>query len=412
MKQEGPQLKPCLICKTPIEPFMSFGKMPIANGFLTPEQYPEEYFFELKTAFCPHCKMVQLTELVDERKMFHENYAFFSSTSVRMAEHFQRFAEGVMKDYLDPSDPFVVEIGSNDGIMLQNFARAGVRHLGIEPSANVAEVARGKGIHTISEFFNEDLARRIVAEHGQADAFLGANVMCHIPYLHSVAAGIQILLKPRGVLMFEDPYLGDIVQKTSYDQIYDEHAFYFSVASVSHLFAEHGLEVIDVQPQNVHGGSMRYVIAHKGARPVSAAVAMQRAKEETLGLHRPETYEQLRRNIERSRDELMVLLRDLKRQGKRVVGYGATSKSTTVTNYCGITPDLVEFISDTTPIKQGKLSPGVHIPVRPYSTFQEHYPDYALLFAWNHAEEIMAKEQKFRDAGGKWINYVPKVQVS
>ncbi|TRZ93417.1 MAG: class I SAM-dependent methyltransferase [Rhodocyclaceae bacterium] len=405
-------MKPCLICKTPIEPFMSFGKMPIANGFLTPEQYPEEHFFELVTAFCPHCKMVQLTELVDERKMFHENYAFFSSTSVRMAEHFQRFAEGVMKDYLDPADPFVVEIGSNDGIMLQNFARASVRHLGIEPSANVAEVARGKGICTISEFFNEDFARRIVAEHGQADAFLGANVMCHIPYLHSVAAGIRILLKPRGVLMFEDPYLGDIVQKTSFDQIYDEHAFYFSVASVSHLFGEHGLEVIDVQPQNVHGGSMRYVIAHKGARPVSASVALQRAKEETLGLNRPETYDQLRRNIERLRDELMALLRDLKRQGKRVVGYGATSKSTTVTNYCGITPDLVEFISDTTPIKQGKFSPGAHIPVRPYSAFEEHYPDYALLFAWNHAEEIMAKEQKFRDAGGQWINYVPKVQVS
>lgn len=402
----------CLVCSAQIEPFISFGKMPIANGFLTPEQYSEEHFFELATAFCPQCKMVQLTELVDERKMFHENYAFFSSTSVRMAEHFQRFAESVMKEYLDPSDPFVVEIGSNDGIMLQNFARAGVRHLGIEPSANVAEVARGKGIRTISDFFNEDLARRIVAEHGQADAFLGANVMCHIPYLHSVAAGIGLLLKPRGVLMFEDPYMGDIVQKVSYDQIYDEHAFYFSVASVSHLFGEHGLEVIDVQPQNVHGGSMRYVIAHKGARPVLPSVAEQRAREDALGLHRSETYVELRRNIERSRDELMALLRDLKRQGKRVVGYGATSKSTTVTNYCGITPDLVEFISDTTPIKQGKFSPGAHIPVRPYSAFQEHYPDYALLFAWNHAEEIMAKEQKFRDAGGQWIGYVPKVQVS
>ena len=404
-------MKPCLICKTPIEPFISFGKMPIANGFLVPEQYPGEYFFELKAAFCPHCKMVQLAELVDERKMFHENYAFFSSTSVRMGEHFQRFAQGVMEDYLASSDPFVVEIGSNDGIMLQNFARAGVRHLGIEPSANVAEVARGKGIRTISEFFNEDLASRIVAEHGQADAFLGANVMCHIPYLHSVAAGIRILLKPRGVLMFEDPYMGDIVQKTSYDQIYDEHAFYFSVASISHLFGQHGLEVIDVQPQNVHGGSMRYVIAHKGARSVSAAVNAQCAKEEALGLHRSETYDGLRRNIERSRDELMSLLRDLKRQGKRVAGYGATSKSTTVTNYCGITPDLIEFISDTTPIKQGKFSPGAHIPVRPYEEFVKSYPDYALLFAWNHGTEIREKETTFTNAGGKWIVYVPKVEI-
>jgi len=404
-------LSACLVCANPVQPFISFGRMPIANGFLTPEQFGGEYFFELKTAFCPKCKMVQLAELVDEKKMFHENYAFFSSTSARMAEHFERFAAGVMRDYVARDKPFVVEIGSNDGIMLQHFAKAAIPHLGIEPSSNVAEVARGKGIRTISEFFNEDLARRIVAEHGQADAFLGANVMCHIPYLHSVAEGIRILLKPSGVLMFEDPYLGDIVQKTSYDQIYDEHAFYFSVTSVSHLFGEHGLEVIDVLPQEVHGGSMRYVIGHKGARPVSAAVAAQRAKEEALGLGRPETYAALAKNIERSRDALMNLLRDLKRQGKRVVGYGATSKSTTVTNYCGITPELVEFISDTTPIKLGKYSPGAHIPVRAYAEFQGRYPDYALLFAWNHAAEIMAKEQAFAAAGGQWIHYVPTVRV-
>jgi methylation protein EvaC len=235
--------------------------------------------------------------------------------------------------------------------------------------------------------------------------------MCHIPYLHSVAEGIRLLLKPTGVLIYEDPYLGDIVEKTSYDQIYDEHAFYFSVASVSYLFGAHGMEVVDVAPQSVHGGSMRYVIAHKGSRPVSQAVERQRAKERSLGLHQPSTYKQVSRNIERSRDELMRLLRELKRQGKRVVGYGATSKSTTVTNYCGITPDLVEFISDTTPIKQGKFSPGVHIPVKPYAEFASRYPAYALLFAWNHGEEIMGKEGAFVAAGGKWISYVPKVAV-
>jgi methylation protein EvaC len=352
--------------------------MPIANGFLLPGQFASEYFFELKVAHCPACGMVQLTEHVDREKMFHENYAFYSSTSKRMAEHFQRLAEDVRGRYLMGKDPFVVEIGSNDGITLQHFARAGVRHLGIEPSA---------------------------------DAFLGANVMCHIPYRHSVAEGIRLLLKPGGVLVYEDPYLGDIVEKTSYDQIYDEHAFYFSVASVGHLFGEHGMEVVDVAAQHVHGGSMRYVIAHKGSRPVSQAVERQRAKEKALGLHLASTYTQVSRNIERSRDELMKLLRELKRQGKRVVGYGATSKSTTVTNYCGIKPDLVEFISDTTPIKQGKFSPGVHIPVRPYAEFASRYPDYALLFAWNHGEEIMAKEGAFVAAGGKWISYVPKVAV-
>jgi methylation protein EvaC len=235
--------------------------------------------------------------------------------------------------------------------------------------------------------------------------------MCHIPYLHSVVAGICILLKPDGVVIFEDPYLGDIIEKTAYDQIYDEHAFYFSVSSISYLFAQHGLEVVDIIPQNVHGGSMRYVIAHQGTRPVSEAVKLQQAREEVMCLHRPEPFDGLRRAIESSRHDLVTLLRDLKRRGKRVVGYGATSKSTTVTNYCGIGPDLVEFISDTTPIKQGKYSPGTHIPVRPYQDFIAHYPDCALLFAWNHAEEIIAKEQRFIERGGKFIVYVPSVRV-
>jgi len=390
---------------------MSFGRMPIANGFLREDQFSDEYFFELKVAFCEKCSMVQLADQVDREKMFHEEYAFFSSTSQRMATHFASFAEMVISDYLKSSDPLVVEIGSNDGIMLQNFARRGIRHLGIEPSANVAESARAKGIKTVCRFFDEDLAREIVDQHGQADVFLGANVMCHLPYLHSVAAGIKLVLKPDGVLIFEDPYLGDIVAKTSYDQIYDEHAFYFSVASLSNLFAPHELEIVDVQPQTVHGGSMRYVVAHKGACRVSPAVAAQRAREDALGLKMPATYANLRRNIERSRQDLMSLLRDLQTQGKRVVGYGATSKSTTVTNYCGITPDLVEFISDTTPIKQGKFSPGAHIPVRPYEEFASQPPDYALLFAWNHGEEIMEKEQKFQNAGGKWIVYVPQVKI-
>jgi methylation protein EvaC len=275
----------------------------------------------------------------------------------------------------------------------------------------VADVAIKKGIRTVCKFFDENLAREIVAEHGQADAFLGANVMCHIPYMHSVVAGIAILLKPGGVVMFEDPYLGDIVEKISYDQIYDEHAFLFSLASISYLFEQHGMQVVDVQPQNVHGGSMRYIIARQGVYPISQAVQTQRDKENSLGLRRAETYDQLRRNIEHSRDALKALLENVKLQGKRVVGYAATSKSTTVTNYCGITPDLVEFISDTTPIKQGKYSPGAHIPVRPYEEFKTRYPDYALLFGWNHGEEIMANELAFKSAGGKWILYVPQVQV-
>jgi methylation protein EvaC len=404
-------MKGCLICGSGVEPFISFGQMPIANGFLTPEEFESEYFFELRAGFCPKCRMVQLLEQPAREKMFHENYAFFSSTSRRQMQHFKDFAELVIKNHLDCDDPFVVEIGSNDGIMLQNFAESKIRHLGVEPSANVAQAAVEKGVSTISKFFDEKLAEEIVGRQGQADAILAANVMCHIPYLHSVAAGVKILLKDEGVLMFEDPYLGDIVEKTSYDQIYDEHAFYFSVASISYLFEQHQMEVVDVIPQNVHGGSMRYVIAHKGAKEVSDAVKRQRFKEGQLGLHRPETFDKLRKNIEASRDNLTKVLTGLKQQRKRVVGYAATSKSTTVTNYCAITPELVEFISDTTPIKQGKYSPGTHIPVKPYQEFCDNYPDYALLFGWNHAEEIMANEQKFMTSGGKWIVYVPEVKI-
>jgi methylation protein EvaC len=390
---------------------MSFGQMPIANAFLLPKDFAHEYFFELKVGFCPKCTMVQLTELLDREKLFHEHYAYFSSISVRMAQHFKEFAARVKENYLTSPDPFVVEIGSNDGIMLRHFASDSIRHLGVEPSANVAQAAMDIGVNTLCKFFEPDVAMEIRDQYGLANVILGANVMCHIPYLHSVVKGVELLLKPDGVLIFEDPYLGDIMEKTSYDQIYDEHAFYFSVSSISYLFEQHGLEVVDVEPQDVHGGSMRYTIARQGMRTPTKAVAEQKAREQTMGLDQRATFDKLRRNIERSRDELMALLRRIKGEGKRIVGYGATSKSTTVINYCGIGPDLVEFISDTTPTKQGKFSPGGHIPIRPYEEFVVNYPDYALLFAWNHSEEIVAKEQKFKEQGGKFVVYIPSVKI-
>jgi methylation protein EvaC len=391
---------------------MSFGRMPIANGFLNPEEIQNEYFFELAPAFCESCGMFQILEQPLPERMFHEQYAFFSSTSRHMQRHFEMFSNSVLKDVLaDRVDPFVVELGSNDGVMLRHFHARGIRHLGVEPSANVAEVARGNGIRTVSAFFGEKLAEEIVAEHGQADAILAANVMCHIPDLPGVAAGVRRLLKPDGVFTFEDPYLGDMIAKTSYDQIYDEHVFIFSAASVCNAFACHGLELVDVAPQITHGGSMRYSLALKGGRAVARSVTEQLENERAQGLDRPDTYDRFRKNCENSRNRLMQTLDTMRREGRRVVGYGATSKSTTVTNYCGITPEHVEFISDTTPIKQGKLSPGAHIPVKAYAEFVHKYPDYALLFAWNHAAEIREKEQAFIAAGGRWIVYVPDVTI-
>ena len=404
-------MAPCLVCRSAIEPFISFGKMPIANGFLTKEQFGQEFFFELKAGYCNNCHMVQLTELVDPSRLFHENYAYFSSISVRMAGHFQEFSAMVRSDYLPNRDPFVVEIGSNDGIMLRHFAQAGMRHLGIEPSANVAAAAMAKGIRTTVRFFDERAGEELRRDYGPADVLLGANVFCHLPDMHSILKGVLALLKDEGVLIFEDPYLGDIIRKTSYDQIYDEHVFYFSLHSLNHVFAGYNMEIVNAVPQDVHGGSMRYVVARKGAMKVHTAVHALMAREHDMGLTRPETYASFRDRVFSSRDELRQLLTDLKGKGNRIMGYGATSKSTTVTNFCDITPDLLDSISDTTPGKQGKYSPGVHIPIVPYDRFREAFPDYALLFAWNHAEEIMEKEQEFKRRGGKFIVYVPSVLV-
>ena len=211
--------------------------------------------------------------------------------------------------------------------------------------------------------------------------------------------------------MFEDPYLGDVFERTSYDQIYDEHVFLFSAHSIQHLFGLNGMELIDVQPQKTHGGSMRYVLAHAGVHAVKESVPNLLAKEVALGLNRLATFDAFRKNVEHSREDLVTLLRDLKAAGKRIAGYGATSKSTTILNYCGIGPDVIDFISDTTPIKQGKFTPGMHIPVKSHEAFQANPPDFALLFAWNHAEEIMSKEKAFTSSGGRWIVHVPKVQV-
>jgi len=402
----------CRVCGIALTPFMSFGRMPIANGFLTAAQIPAEYFFELTPAVCAGCGMFQLFEQPPAGQMFHAAYPFFSSSSRRMSAHFQSLAEFVMRRVpAGRLDPFVVELGSNDGVMLRHLATAGTRHLGIEPSANVAKAARSAGVTTLGEFFSRTLAERVLAEHGPADAIVAANVLCHLPQIHDVAAGLALLLAPDGIVISEDPYLGDMLAKTAYDQIYDEHVFMFSATTLAGAFARHDLQLIEVLPQTTHGGSLRCVWARTGTYIPAAGVADLIAREHAQGLGRPETYQRFREACERSRAQLRDLLDDLRRQGRRIAGYGATSKSTTVTNYCGIGPGDLELIADTTPIKQGKLSPGMHIPVTAHEAFALNWPDYALLFAWNHADEIFAKEQAFRRARGQWITYVPRVEI-
>ncbi len=404
-------MKKCLICGSEIEPFISYGKMPIANGFLNKENFSNEYFFDMKVAHCKECSMVQLTETPDRELMFNENYAFFSGTSKAMSIHFEKFANEIKKIISDVDDPLVVEIGSNDGIMLQNFKNWNIRHLGVEPSANVAKVATDKGVNTTVSFFDQNLAKEIVNKYGKADAFIAANVMCHIPYLHSIVEGISHLVKKSGVVVFEDPYIGDVIEKITYDQIYDEHTFLFSVKSINYIFRKYNMEVFDIEHQDTHGGSMRYFIGHKDYRKISKRASDQIAFEDKIELSESKTYIKFKQDCENSKKSLKKLLKELKHKGKRVVGYGATSKSTTILNYSNIGIDLIEYICDNTPIKQGKYSPGKHIPIVPIEKFKNDNPDYVLLFAYNHAKEIMSKEKEYTDNGGKWILYVPSLHI-
>jgi methylation protein EvaC len=402
----------CRICGGTVEEFFDFGRQPLSDAFVAPGADPgQEFFFRLAVGLCGGCTMVQLMEEVPREAMFHEEYPYYSSGSVVMRSHFEDLAKHLIATELTGDDPFAVEMGCNDGIMLKTLADSGIRHLGVEPSGGVADVAASKGVRVRKSFFEESTAREILAEDGPADVIYAANTLCHIPYMDSILDGVKALLKPSGVFVFEDPYLGEIVKRTSFDQIYDEHFYFFTLRSVQQMAQRHGLELVDAQRLDVHGGEVRYTLAPAGSRTPSEAVHELLAEEQAAGLHERATLEAFGAKVLRVKEDLVALLRKAKDEGKRVVAYGATAKSATIANLCGLGPDLVEFVCDTTPAKQNRLTPGTHIPVKPAAAFSDPYPDYALLFAWNHADEIMAKEQAFRDAGGQWILYVPTVRL-
>lgn len=401
----------CLICENNFKPFVDFGNMPIANAFAKKVVSKDNYTFRMKVGFCENCYMVQLIEQPDREKMFHENYAFFSSTSNYMKEHFKSLANSIAKFQGLNKDSFVVEIGCNDGILLENFVFNGIPCLGIEPSENVARVAKSKGIQVISDFFDKSIAEDVLSSYKRADVIISANVMCHIPYIHSIFDGVKALLKEDGIFVFEDPYLGEVIDKTSFDQIYDEHVFLFSALSVSTLANMHELELINVEHQITHGGSMRYTLAHKGIKKVSENVSNLIIKEKKIGLDKRHSYEGFAKDVDKIKCDLILVLKDLRDRNKKVVAYGATSKSTTVINYFGITTDLVKCIYDTTPIKHYTFSPGANIPILPYEEFRQSQPDYVLLFAWNHATEIMRKEKSYMEKDKHWITYIPKVEI-
>lgn len=383
--------------------------MPIANGFVKdPES--KEYKFPLVVHFCPRCYMVQLKEQPAAEKMFHDHYQFISSTSSSMVKHFEDQAKKIMKIIAKKKDPLVIELGSNDGIMLKHIAKADIKHLGVEPSANVAKLARDIGVNVLEDFFNEETTRDILKKYGAADVLCGSNVTCHISDLNSVARGVYKVLKDDGVWFFEDPYMYDIARLTSFDQIYDEHVYFFTGLSVSKFARINGFSLVDMEHQNVHGGSMRYFLK-KGKHKASKRVEVFLKKEKHNKLHLMSGYKQFKRRVDKIAVDLRNTLVELQKKHLRVVGYGATSKSTTLLTYAKVGPELIDFISDNTPTKIGMYTPGTHIPVRPHEMFSSDYPAYTVLLAWNHQQEIFKKEIGYRKQGGKFIIFFPRVRI-
>ncbi len=411
----------CKICKTfELVKVIDFGKMPAANAFLKKEQLENPTFSEFKynmaVGFCENCKMVQLINTVPYEKYIvpdeagKTHYAFFSSTSKAMEEHFAEMSKEIEERFLEPNSK-VLEIGSNDGIMLKSFKKR-QNVLGVEPSQNVAEISQQQGIETITDFFTEDLARKIVYEKGKFRAILSTNVFLNIMDIHNSLRGINLLLDEKGVFVTEDPYIVDILEKTSYDQVYDEHIWYFSLSSLSNLAEMHDMEVFDAERQWVHGGSMRVYFCKKGIyqRTERLKKYLEEEKQKNIGELYP--YLDFSKKVEESKKELSNLLRNLKNQGKKIVGYAAASKGTIVMNYCDIGKGALDYITDSTPYKQGLYSPGKHIPiVSPEFFHEDKQVDYALLSAWNHAEEIMKKEKDFLERGGRFIVHYPKARI-
>jgi len=385
--------------------FLHLGKQPIANRFLYKNELQNEFFYNLDVAFDINSKLVTHTNYVDPPLMFNNQYAYRGSMSATMRDHFANASE-YFKQIFDPRS--VLEIGSNDGVFIKNWSIEST--YAVEPCGNFAKETNELGYKTYPEFWTKDLSERIKNEHGTIDLIFAANCICHIPDLDQTFAAVYDLLSDDGVFIFEDPSLAQMINTNSYDQIYDEHPHIFSVIALKNLLERNGLTIVRVDNLNVHGGSNR-IYAKKSlyCTSIDPSVYHNIQFELILGLDNIDTYHKFARRVEQSKLDLLELLNTCKRLDKKVISYGATSKSTTVFNYCGITSDLIEYVIDTTPEKIGKLTPGSHIPIKSSQGIDIDV-DVVYLGAWNFSSEIMKKEASFINRGGKFITHVPLVK--
>ena len=395
----------CKLTNKQIKSFMSFGKMPLANGFLGEDEFKSEFFFEMEVGFSDDLSLIQLNDHPEPKKMFNKKYPFYSGSSEIMKHHFKKYADWIKTEFLN-SNSKLVEIGSNDGTLLNNFKKTSIDYIGFEPSENVAIKAKQNNIKTITNFFNLENIEAIKNFKKNTDVICASNVICHIPDLKNLILSVDQLLSSKGIFVFEEPYLGSMFDKVSYDQIYDEHIFIFSINSVKKIFELYNFELIDVFPQPTHGGSMRYVLTRKNKHKISQNVTNGLSIENEKNMDNLESCLKFKKDCEMSKEKTKNTLNKIKNEGKKICGYAATSKSTTILNYCNLDKNIINFICDTTKEKIDKFSPGAHIPIVPVSHFHQNLPDVAYLFAWNHRDEIFAKEKDFVKKGGKWISHV------
>ncbi len=391
---------------------LSLAPTPLANAFVGPgELGREQPLYPLDVHFCNACAHLQLLDVVDPAVLY-EHYVYVSGTSPVFVRHFKDYAGYVIGTFHLPADGLVVDIGSNDGTLLRPFMESGRRVLGVDPARAIAEKAQASGIPVIVDFFNAQLADRIRVEHGPASVITANNVMAHIDDLQGVMNGVRRLLAHDGVFVFEVSYLGAVVEHTLFDTIYHEHIDFHSVKPLAGFFARNGLELIEALRVDSHGGSLRGVAQLQGGpRKPGASVAAMVANEEAAGLDMPETFRSFAAHIDELRKDLVGLLRKLKSEGKRIAGFGAPAKLTTLAYHLGLDRGMIDFVVDDSPLKQGLYTPGMHIPVVPAQQLYERKPDYVLILAWNFAQPIMAKHAAFREGGGRFIIPLPRVEV-
>jgi len=405
----------CRHCGKPLEhSFLDLGFAPPSNAYLIAEDLarPEKYY-PLKVMVCDRCWLVQTEDYAQADELFNSDYAYFSSTSTGWLAHAALYAEKMIKELELDKDSMVIEVASNDGYLLKNFVAAGIPCLGIEPTASTAEAAMKLNIPVAQEFFGEQLGLRLASEGNQADLIAGNNVYAHVPDINDFTLGLKAALKPGGTITLEFPHLMCLIQQAQFDTVYHEHFSYLSLNTVSNIFKTAGLKIWHVEKLSTHGGSLRIYGCHaEDGRQETEAMKAVLAEEASQGLQTLATYQGFQVRADRIKYDLLTFLIEQKRAGKKVVAYGAAAKGNTLLNYAGIKPDLLPFVCDAAPAKQGKYMPGSHIPILPPAVLQREDPDYVLILPWNIAAEVKQQNAALASSGAKFVVAVPALEIT